>query len=172
MNQNPGSTTRTHASAIRTRLIGAASGALHLIACVIALAMVAPAHAQVYKCKENGKSVFSDRPCSADDVPLSIRPATGGYDATAGEAAEARAAKEQADLQRLELERQAARAEEIKSANANPSGSDDNCARIRADLKKAEYWAREFQHPDNVHRELNKAKKLKDRLWWECKQIP
>lgn len=34
-------------------------------------------HAQVYKCRIDGKTVFSDQPCAADAKPIDVRPASG-----------------------------------------------------------------------------------------------
>lgn len=143
---------------------------LQAIAVLSALLALSPAQAQVYKCTEGGKTVFSDRPCSADDAPLQVRPAAGQFDPAAGKAAEARAARDQAELQRIELQRQAARASEASAIEARQKAEQDNCTRIRRDMEQAQYWAGEFRHPDNVRRETEKANKLKDQLWWECKQ--
>lgn len=46
------------------------------IAAAIALACTT-AHAQVYKCKVDGTTVFSDQPCSSDAKQISVRPAGG-----------------------------------------------------------------------------------------------
>ena len=42
-----------------------------------ALLLATSAHAQVYKCKIDGKTVFADQPCAADAKPLDVRPASG-----------------------------------------------------------------------------------------------
>lgn len=42
-----------------------------------ALLVAASAHAQVYKCKIDGKTVFADRPCATDAKPIDVRPASG-----------------------------------------------------------------------------------------------
>lgn len=41
----------------------------------------AAASADVYKCKQNGKMVFSDQPCSTTAEKISVKPATGHADA-------------------------------------------------------------------------------------------
>lgn len=42
-----------------------------------ALLVATSAHAQVYKCKVDGKTVFADQPCAADAKPIDVRPASG-----------------------------------------------------------------------------------------------
>lgn len=48
-------------------------------AIVATTALTAPAYAQVYKCKINGSTVFSDKPCEEDAKPITVRPAAGHY---------------------------------------------------------------------------------------------
>lgn len=43
----------------------------------VVLLLAASAHAEVYKCVENGKQVFSDQPCSKDAQKLNVKPASG-----------------------------------------------------------------------------------------------
>ncbi|WP_168734393.1 DUF4124 domain-containing protein [Pseudothauera nasutitermitis] len=47
-----------------------------LFAFLLVLAL-ATGQAQVYKCTENGKAVFSDKPCSSGVAPVDVVPATG-----------------------------------------------------------------------------------------------
>lgn len=42
-----------------------------------ALLVATSAHAQVYKCKVDGKTVFADQPCATDAKPIDVRPASG-----------------------------------------------------------------------------------------------
>lgn len=46
-----------------------------ILAAIAAIAL--PAQAQVFKCQEGGKTVFSDRPCHANAAPLPVTPAVG-----------------------------------------------------------------------------------------------
>jgi len=55
----------------------AARRALAPIFTLAALSLASGAQAQVYKCKIDGKTVFSDQPCSADAKPIDVRPAMG-----------------------------------------------------------------------------------------------
>jgi hypothetical protein len=41
------------------------------------LLLAASAHAQVFQCVENGRKVFSDKPCGQDAKPLEVRPSSG-----------------------------------------------------------------------------------------------
>jgi len=50
---------------------------------LIALALSAAAHAQVYKCQDGGRTVYSQEPCSGRAEVIDVTPATGGYDAIA-----------------------------------------------------------------------------------------
>lgn len=43
----------------------------------VCMAVVLPASAQVYKCKEGGTTVFSAMPCSADARTIDVKPAAG-----------------------------------------------------------------------------------------------
>lgn len=129
------------------------------------------AQAQVYKCQEGGRTVFSDTPCSLDAERVQVRPATGEYDPEAG----ARVRQETAEtLSRFAAEdaaRQAAREESVVRRAAERAAGQDRCIELRKKKNDAEYWANEFRHPDNIRREQQKAKHWKDRLWWECKQV-
>lgn len=46
-------------------------------ALVVAALIATAAHGQVYKCQVDGRTVFSDRPCSSDARKVDIRPASG-----------------------------------------------------------------------------------------------
>lgn len=122
---------------MRIALIAAA-----LVAVLVAV-LITPAQAQqVFKCSENGKTVFSDHPCGDSAQELDVRPSRGGYDP--GAAA------------RIDAERQA---------------KVDKCREIREARNDAKYWAGEFQHKDNIRREEEKAKSAQDALWWECREV-
>ncbi len=51
--------------------------ALGTFAALAALLVATSAHAQVYKCRVDGKTVFSDQPCAVDAKPIDVRPASG-----------------------------------------------------------------------------------------------
>lgn len=129
------------------------------------------AHAQVYKCVENGRKVFSDIPCSNSAEKVDVRPAAGDYDAAAGARARSETAATLARFAAEDAARQAAREQAEAQSLAERAAVQDRCTELRENKNKAEYWANEFHHPDNIRREKEKAKHWKDRLWWECKQL-
>jgi hypothetical protein len=51
--------------------------ALGALVTIATLVLITSAHAQVYKCKVDGKAVFSDQPCAADAKAIDVRPASG-----------------------------------------------------------------------------------------------
>ena len=50
---------------------------------VTAFALAGGVQAQVYKCKVDGKTTFSDLPCATDAKPINVRPASGHSGAVA-----------------------------------------------------------------------------------------
>lgn len=137
----------------------------------VALAAALPVHAQVYKCQEGGKTVFSDIPCATNARQIDARPATGAYNPEEGERARLNTEASSARLAAEEARRMAAREAALAELEASRASEQDQCASIRAKKQDAEHWAREFRHPDNIRREQAKADYWKDRLWWECKQL-
>lgn len=77
-----------------------------LFIALAALLVQSPAHAQVYKCTVDGKTVFSGTPCVANDTPLDLRPATGHAPAVARKLRE-----QEREQRRLVAEQQQAAAE-------------------------------------------------------------
>ncbi|QDF95175.1 hypothetical protein CJ010_00715 [Azoarcus sp. DD4] len=134
---------------------------------VAALAAALPAHAQVFKCQEGGKTVFSDRPCHAEAKPLDVKPAAGAYDPAAA------AVLEQQTARRLEAQAAAQKyrdkAEERREmARAKEAAEPDECARLRQQHADAKRWSKEFHHPENIRREQEKAKKAASDSFFKC----
>ena len=129
------------------------------------------AQAQVFKCVEGGKTVYSQDPCSHRATVINSTPATGRYDAAAHaqrEAQNARIMRQQAvDDIRLDADRKIADREREAERSAKKRRCDD----LRRDKQDAEYWSKEFRHPDNINREQAKAKKGASDLWWECGKL-
>lgn len=144
---------------------------LAIVAAAIAASLVAPAQAQVYKCTENNKTVFSDVPCSTGAKRVDVRPAAGSYDAQA--AARARIQTERIKQQQAleDSERAAARRSTEVRIEAERQAKIDKCRKIREDRDDARYWAGEFRHKDNIRREQAKQKDAQDALWWECREV-
>lgn len=142
-----------------------------LLAAAIAASLVSPAQAQVYKCTENGKTVFSDVPCSTGAKRVDVRPAAGGYDADA--AARTRMQTERIKGQQAleDSRREAARRATAARIDAERQAKVAKCNKIRARRDDAKYWAGEFQHKDNIRREEAKQKDAQDALWWECREV-
>lgn len=141
---------------------------------ILLLGLLSPslvAQAQVYKCVENGKTVFSGIPCSADAKAVNATPAMGDFDPAAAARVNSETAAIKAKLAAQDAERTAARQAAAARVESSRSAEQDRCANIRAKKNDAEYWAREFRHPDNIAREQAKAEHWKERLWWECKQV-
>lgn len=140
--------------------------------CAALLVLVATSsHAQVFKCTENGKTVFSDRPCGDTAREVDVRPARGGYDP--GAAARIRNQTERLNSQfaAQDRAREAARQADAARIDAERKAKADKCSQIRRERDRAEYWAGEFRHKDNIARERAAQKDAQDALWWECREV-
>lgn len=108
---------------------------LAIVLCIVAT----PSWAQVYKCSEGGKTVFSDYPCQrTDNKTIDVRPAAGGPVNRSSEYWEQRRlieeekrAKEEAEERRVRTEiakaRDAATEEKVKQISALAPRSDAAC---------------------------------------------
>ena len=137
---------------------------------VIAMLLVpVAAYAQVFKCQEGGRTVYSQEPCSPRAEVIDATPATGGYDASA--AADRRAQNARIGLQNnlTDLERDTNRRIGDLQRRSDQSSKQAKCDQLRSRKERAEYWSKEFKHPDNVNREQEAAKKAGSDLWWECR---
>lgn len=141
-----------------------------MIRTLIFLAALSPltAAAQIYRCNVDGKTVFMDRPCAGDSTPHQVQPAAGAFDPEAGAAAQARAQRDRAAIEQRESQTQAARQEALRRAEADRKAKEARCNQIARARNDAEYWSREFRHPDNVRREQEKAAYAKEREFFEC----
>jgi hypothetical protein len=93
-------------------LLAAASGCLAL-----GLLATQPAQAQVYRCNENGQTVYSDHPCGTRAVPVPLIDNTPS--AADQQAARERASAEAAEVREMETTRRKAQAaEEARQAQA------------------------------------------------------
>lgn len=123
-------------------------------------------NAQVYKCQENGKTVFSDQPCAADSKRVEVRPATGAFDPKARAEVYKRIDRQAQGVEdgyRM-IERQQTREAPRVAVPSEP----DKCDQLREKHADAKYWAGEFRHPDNIRREQEKAKKAASDSFFEC----
>jgi hypothetical protein len=128
------------------------------------------AGAQVYKCTIDGKVTFSDRQCEAGQAPESIRPSMVIRTDEEFKRDQQRAARASEPLPRVAPSENLPGG--IVRAPPQRAQPDDVCKTIRRQMNEANYWANEFVTRENVRREQDKAKALRDRLWWECKENP
>lgn len=131
----------------------------------------APLLAQVYKCEDGGRVVFSDRPCAVDAEPVDASPASGAY--RRSEAA-ARRAEAEAAMRRFEREdsaRAEARAARAQQADRERAALRKRCEELRSQRDHARYWEGEYQYPGNIARERQKAEDAQRALWWECREV-
>lgn len=129
------------------------------------------AQAQVYKCVEGGKTVYSQEPCGHRATVIDSTPATGSYDARAHAQRRAQNARIMGLQAADEAERDAKRAATDRQRDAERSAQQRRCDELRRNKQSSEYWAKEFRHPDNIRREQDKAKKGASDLWWECGKL-
>lgn len=128
-----------------------------------------PAQAQVYKCQDGGKTVFSDRPCSADARAVDVRPARGEFDAkAAAELDRQRAQRIRIDAATQKYRDMAEERRERAQARASSPAAPDRCAELRRKHAEAKRWEKEFRHPDNIARERNKAKQASEDSFFDC----
>lgn len=70
---------------------------------VAVLVLASPAHADVYKCIENGRVTYSDQPCAGEGGLMHVRPSTGSVSSSeSDDDPEAAAADAQRTAERLE----------------------------------------------------------------------
>lgn len=137
--------------------------ALLMTAALLAL----PAQAQVYKCAEGGKTVFSDKPCAVGAKPVEIRPAAGAYDVEQGTEARLRTLRDKEALAEAKSRRAAEERAQAREVSYEPKTL-DRCDQLRADYDKAADLARRYRHPDNIARERAKAEQARDSSYFEC----
>jgi uncharacterized protein DUF4124 len=107
-----------------------------------AFAISLPAHAQVYKCVEGGRTIYSQAPCAANSQSTTIRrsgpsgPAPGAASGAAPTAAE----QEQAFRKRQKDQQDAAKKESQKQAEAEEKQR--NCSTARSQLAQYESGGR------------------------------
>lgn len=141
---------------------------LKMILVVFVAAAWLPAHAQVFKCQEGGKTVFSDRPCGASAAAVDVKPASGEYNAVDGMRARSRALDGEEELLRMDAERARNRSAATIDSEISRKAGSERCAQVRKEKAKAQYWAKEFKHPDNIKREQEKVKELTSREFFDC----
>lgn len=141
-------------------------------AAAVALLFVSvSAWAQVYKCSEGGKTVFSDRPCGEAASRVDVRPSTGSYDPDAAARIRSQTENVNSRFDAEERARDRARQDTAARVEADRQAKIDKCRKIREERDDAKHWAGEFRHKDNIAREKAKQKDAQDALWWECREV-
>ncbi|CAI07130.1 hypothetical protein ebD42 [Aromatoleum aromaticum EbN1] len=131
-------------------------------------ASILPVQAQVYKCPEGGRVVFSDRPCHADAAPLDVKPASGDYNYLDDMQAQNRTLNKKIELMKIEGEREENRRAGMIESERRKKAESDRCKQIREDKADAEHLAKTFIYEENILREEEKARKLAEREFFDC----
>jgi len=100
-----------------------------IIAAVI-LAASMPVGAQVYKCQEGGKTVYSQQPCGASSVAIDATPAAGSGDPAAAARANERLQAQQRERQQREHDARQAETRELRNREQDAR---DNVRRIQSE---------------------------------------
>lgn len=124
--------------------------------------------AQVYKCEERGRTVFSDRPCIADALPHEVRPAAGAYKPDDGQRARDRSAKEQARILRIEAERAAQARLRMQEAELRKEKAEARCEEIARNRARAQARSVSSSEGEAGKRAAQAAHHWKQRDFFEC----
>lgn len=100
-------------------------------AAVALLFVSATASAQVYKCSEGGKTVFSDRPCGEAASRVDVRPSTGSYDPDAAARIRNQTENVNSRFDAEERARDRARQDTAARVEADRQAKIDKCRKIR-----------------------------------------
>lgn len=138
---------------------------------ILALALSGAAHAQVFKCEQDGRTVYSQDPCGNRAKVIDTTPAAGAYDPDA--AARRRVENSRIIRQQSAEERQRDRDRALaqRQRAASEAAERRKCDEIRRSKQRAEHWSQEFKSAANVRREQDKAKQAESELWWECREV-
>jgi len=132
---------------------------------VIAFALALPAHAQVYKCAEGGKTIYSQTPCAANAKPIELKvhhPSEEDLQRARRQAAI------NAEAQAIRNEYQQRADERREMARARAASEPDECDRMLQEHAEAKRLAGEYQHPANIRREQERAKKIASNSFFRC----
>lgn len=136
---------------------------------VIALGLSAPVLAQVYKCNEGGKVVYSQMPCEekGERIKLHVHQPTEAERLRA----EAQSLREQAFNARVDGEKRAAErrsrgaAEQIQ---ANKDAKAEKCAGYEAEIRQRESTQDKWISPGLRQQDHDRVRELKNRHFSEC----
>ena len=138
-------------------------------AIMLFLALALPAHAQVYKCTEGGKTVYSQTPCASDAQPLDLKV----HQPTEADRLRAEAAHliNQAANARTDGENAAARRRANAAADARQASADEKarkCAQYERDIKRLNGTKDKWFTPVFRHQDREQVKDLEAKHFSEC----
>lgn len=136
-----------------------------LVFAIAATLIGSHAAAQVYKCTESGRTIYSGQPCAADAAPITVTPAAGHGSTGDADRARMRAQREAAEVRRLDRQLEAAKAARAAQVSI---GETDRCREIAQKRASSERLAKEYSVPSNIRREQEKAEHYAVRDFFEC----
>lgn len=138
-------------------------------AIMLFLALALPVHAQVYKCTEGGKTVYSQTPCATDAQPLDLKV----HQPTEADRLRAEAAHllNKAANARADGENAAARRRANAVAGARQAAEDEKarkCAQYESDIKRLNGIKDKWLTPAFRHQDSEQARDLEAKHFSEC----
>ena len=136
---------------------------------VLLIAAAMPAHAQVYKCTEGGKTVYSQTPCAENAKPMDLKV----HQPTDAERlrAKAQSRRERAFNAQVDRERAEGEARNREAADEIQAGKDakaKKCADYKSELARLEGTKDKWISPALRQRDHDRVSELKSALFSEC----
>lgn len=136
---------------------------------VLLIAAAVPAHAQVYKCTEGGKTVYSQTPCAENATPMDLKV----HQPTDAERlrAKAQSRRERAFNAQVDRERADGEARNREAADEIQAGKDakaKKCADYKSELARLESTKDKWISPALRQRDHDRVQALKSALFSEC----
>lgn len=136
---------------------------------IIAAAVSSPVAAEVYKCQEGGKTVYSQMPCASDAKPMDLkvdRPSDADRLRAKAQSRRERAFNAEVDRERAEGEaRNREAADEIQ---AGKDAKAKKCADYKSELARLEGTKDKWISPALRQRDHDRVSELKSALFSEC----
>ena len=136
---------------------------------IIAAAVSSPAAAEVYKCQEGGKTVYSQMPCASDAKPMDLkvdRPSDADRLRAKAQSRRERAFNAEVDRERAEGEaRNREAADEIQ---AGKDAKAKKCADYEAEVARLEGTKDKWVSPALRQQDHDRIRELKSALFSEC----
>ncbi len=136
---------------------------------IIAAAVSSPVAAEVYKCQEGGKTVYSQMPCASDAKPMDLkvdRPSDADRLRAKAQSRRERAFNAEVDRERAEGEaRNREAADEIQ---AGKDAKAKKCADYEAEVARLEGTKDKWVSPALRQQDHDRIRELKSALFSEC----